>query len=278
MKETITLLLLFITSNLAWASITAVGLDRNEVVVSEYWKFKNGEKSNELMIFNPTKKAIKVVFRKWYGKSKFAPKKVYFDTDILLETKRIRPNQYLLFEDTPTKMRNQHQSLVEVLVNDKRVGLYNLRPNKKEPITQINNGIIINKTPNIGSYTEYEIIYKDLEFKKSDMRKIEVAYLKKDFYYSSFYKSKTPNIKHIEIADIKVSNLKIEETKDSTLLLTSTGKLGSFELKFHNLNRRKRLSHTSFFHMVRKGVGQGISFPIPNGIDFEKKRKYAECK
>lgn len=278
MKKAISILILILISKTVWCSQIAVGVDRNKVIIWEYWKYVDGKGNNEMMIFNPTDERINVVFRKWYRKKKDEPERIYTENDILLQAKKIRPNQYLQFQKAATEIREIHRGLIEVLVNGKKVGLYDLARNEKKPRTKIEKGIIINQRSNTGGYLQYEIIYDRLKFKRNKPYKVKVAYLEKEFHSSGFVKGEKFNPYKIGIENITVDNLIIGDRENFDLDLVSTGELGTFEVSFSNLQFKDRIIQRNFNHMITKGRGQTIAFNIPNGICFDKKRKYKNRK
>lgn len=278
MKKAISILILILLSKTVWCSQIAVGVDRSKVVIWEYWKSKKGKGNNEMMIFNPTKEGIKVVFRKWYRKKKDEPERIYTEGDVLLRTKKIRPNQYLQFENAAREIRQTHRGLIEVLVNGKKVGLYDLARKEKEPIAKIEKGIVINQRSNTGGYLQYEIMYEGFKFKRRKPQRVKVNYLEKDFHSSGFVKGEKFNPYDIEMENVSVNNLSIGNRENFDLDLVSTGELGSFEITFISLKSKQRIVQRNFNHMITKGRGQTIAFNVPNGICFDKKRRYKKRK
>lgn len=278
MKKAISILILILVSKTVWCSQIAVGVDRSKVVILEYWKFEDGEGDNEMMIFNPTNEGINVVFRKWYRRKKDEPERVYTESDILLRTKKIKPNRYLQFEDAAAEIREIYKGLIEVIVNGKKVGLYDLARKEKKPRAIIERGIVFNQRSNTGGYLQYEIIYDGLKFQKNKSRRVKVAYLEKEFYSSGFVKGEKYNPHNIGIENITVDNLKIGERENFDLDLVATGELGTFEVTFTNLLFRKRIVQRNFNHMITKGRGQTIAFNVLNGVCFDRKRRYKKRK
>jgi len=278
MKKAISILILILISKNVWCSQIAIGVDRSKVIIWEYWKFIDGVGNNEMMILNPTKENIEVIFRKWYRKKKDEPERVYTEGDILLRAKKIKPNQYLQFENAAKEIREIHRGLIEVLINGKKVGLYDLARKEKEPNTKIKKGIIINQRSNTGGYLQYEIIYERLKFKINEKRKVKVSYIKKEFEKSGFVKGEKYNPHNIGIDKVIVSNLKIGNNENYDVNFESTGILGAFEVEFTNLTGKRRITQRNFYHGITKGRGQTIAFNIPNRICFDKKRKYKKRK
>lgn len=192
--------------------------------------------------------------------------------------KKIGPNKYLQFEEAAAEIRGIYKGLIEVIVNGKKVGLYDLARKEKKPRTVIEKGIIFNQRSNTGGYLQYEIIYDGLKFKRNKPRRVKVAYLEKEFYSSGFVKGEKYNPHNIGIENITVDNLEIGDRENFDLDLVSTGELGAFEVSFTNLRFQKRLVQRNFNHMITKGRGQTIAFNVLNRISFDKKRRYKQRK
>ncbi len=278
MKKIILILATLMVWNIAWCSQIGIGVDASRVVIWEYWKFSNGKEGNELMVYNPMDSSINVVFRKWYQKKEGEPDRIYTEGDVLLRIKRLNSNNYALFETATTEIRGLHKGLIEVLVNGKSAGLYDILRKIEPPKAKIKNGIIINQISNSGGALQYEIIYEDLQFKKNKSHRARIEYLKEDFYSSGFIKGEKFNPNNIGLKDISVLNVNLGTKENFDLSLVSTGKLGSFEVTFTNLRTKQKILQRNFNHMVNKGTGQTIAFNIPNRICFNKKKKYRKRK
>ncbi len=234
----------------------------------------NGMANSELMLYNPMKTPIEVVFRRWYLQEKDAPPRVYTESDVLLRVNRIKPDDYVLFATAAAEIRATRAGLMEVLVNGKSAGIYGMMEQIEAPTAKIMNGIIIKQRSNAGGTLQYEIIYETLNFKKNSNPKARVEYLKHDFYLSGFMKGEKFNPDDIGLVDISVNNLLAESNAEFDLKLVSTGKTGSFEVTFKNRHPRARISQRNFHHMIDHGTGQAIAFNIPCNISFKKKAKY----
>lgn len=274
MVRVLSILILILLSTTVWCSQIGVGVDMNKVVIWEYWKFEDGLPNHELLIFNPSKEGMKVVFRKWYQRKDGEPERIYTNKDVLLRTKRIRPNNYVQFATAVQEMRGLHRGLIEVLVNGQSAGLYDLDSGLDVPLANIENGIVITRRSNVGNGLQYEIIYMGLDFERNAPRSAKVYYLEADFYSSGFIKGGKYNPFNIKIENVSVDNLVIGNRADFDLDLVATGVLGSFEVEFKNFDFKARIVHRDFNYMINAGTGQTIAFNIPVDICFDNKRKY----
>jgi hypothetical protein len=278
MKKVILILTLLVNLNILWCSTLGVGVNSDKVVIWEYWKVSDGKANNEMLIYNPTNSYIHVVFRKWYHIREGEPERIYTEEDVLLRIKRLNPNNYVLFDAATSEIRELHKGLIEVFVNDKSAGLYDMSVKNEPPKAKIKNGIIINQTSNVGILFQYEIIYETLHFKKNKNFRARVEYLNENFYSSGFPKGKELNPHNIGLADIKFSELKLVSMENFDISFASTGTIGCFEVTFTNLNSKRKIQQRSFNHMIDKGTGQTIGFNIPNNVYFTKKGKYRKRK
>lgn len=251
-------------SNVAWCNQTPIGLNNKYIDVVEYWKFEDNIRSHEMLICNRTKNKVDVVIRKWHTRPINA-EPIYRANDTLLVLNKLKGGGFYILKN----LRDRCTGLIEVFVNDKSTGLYELSSGDHEPISEIKDGIIINQTPNVGTFKEYELIYSKLNFKREKTVACKVRYTTTDFY-KSFFKGTNSKYKQAEIISFTTKNLKeVRIEKSDNLYLEPSDELGEFEVIFQTNKMRKRITGRNFYYSKREKSGGTAFFVIPVNINFQ---------
>ena len=267
MKKVILITIGILIHTTSWCSQIPIGIDSEKLIVWEYWKFQGDKVSNNVLLYNPTNKTIRVKLKKWHwNKQNFFEK--LFTRNIIFGNKTIKPNEYKILNLADRGTIKRHKGLVQFFVNKESAGIYRFKSKRKTPKNIIDKGIVINRAPNSGVELKYEIIYHQLEFNKEEELLAEVHYLENKFYRSSFHNGKDYNPFEIVVKIRECENLELSKTTASDVEIAPKEKIGNFKVVFTGFRDDRRVTQRNFSHMTNEGNGITISFNIPRKIKF----------